>query len=962
MAFTKLPLMLMLVRTSVGQDLFSSLLSDAQSIYAGVTSVLAPTTASASSSSSESTSTSSSSSSSSSTTSSTSASPTSSPSSTPSPTSSPASTLPSAANAASSSSGNGGNNNTLAIVLGCTLGALALAALLGLLYLCLRRRKRSKNSAKHRPISPDDSEIESWRHEKPRVRSLKGPDEHVVPAGTTASAAPLMTQRHSDSWGYQQHQNPFVPVPPPARRTGSRAGLEDTSYSAHPYSPEHVNSYGSHGYGGAQPNNHSSHALAAGLGGATLGGLASHARERHERKRSESRGRDARSDPSYSEDERNALPQVDTRHRRSGSVGRANAKEPWPFMDAQGRQSTDSARSRARSFSRSQEHFMTPDQHPTHSADMSSYPGFAGAAATGGLAGATVARKLGSHSPQRKGILKQTTSDSSNPSSWSSGTRSTPYVTNLENQHSGPHELDSTDVPTTPTVRERRDSGLGTAAPSAAATAIVGESRPRGGSGSRTPHNQPKALVIPPSPEHGLGTPRVPSRSPKRTSLDYRAARYSSVNEGTAELPVGTPKQEPVSPPLEPADTYAEDRDGLISPVSPITGSQPGTWSQKQAEEFRMSQAPLIAGANTTSQESTAVDSASPGHERESSEDSSSDQQSSGLVSAIQRIFNSQKTAWATDENPNTTYGRPRTAQRFQPVAPEEEVYDDKRAKAPIMSVPRRKPTPTRASLENNIHSHHGDIDTTSADPHAAAVSAREPETMPLQQPQPTQSFPDFRKSIESAHALPPRYRSRENSFTNEELPSTTSANDFAPTVTSPISSNTDAHPTNRPRATSKPGYGQGSGDPFDLARTRTDSSMTGISLSNYRSPNNTPAPAPAPAAAPAPVIASNHSRPWPQRTSSGEPTLAELRREVQEEDRARARRSSRAQQRKSRGMNRGSGDMRYGDDRELFDLVDQSLGRRSGSHEHDRFYGQDDGASSQKRNRRSSGGVGWAQ
>jgi len=955
MAGTHLLLLSTLIATSAAQgDLFSSLLSDAQSIYTVVTSVLAATTASTTSTSDSSST--SSTSSSTSTTSSTSASPTSSPSSTPSSTANSAAILPTAANAASGSgSDGGGSNNTLAIVLGCTLGAIAIAALLGLLYLCLRRRKRSKHSAKHRPLSPDDGEIESWKHEKPRVQSFKGPEAHITRTDTSASAAPLMAERNSDMYGYHPHQNPFVPVPPPARQPGFRAGLQDTSYSAHPYSPEHINNYQPHGDGGMHHDNQGHHAFAAGLGGAALGGFATHNRDRHERQRSASRGRETNAEHSYSEDDQKTLPQVNAHDRRSGSLARASASEPWPYMDTNGRQSMDSARSRARSSIRSQEHFSTPNQHPVSFYDMATYPRFAGASAVGGLAGVAAARTARSRSPHRKGILKQTTSNSSDPSSLSNSSRSTPYVTNLENRDAGPHELDSTDVPTTPNTRARRDSTLGTAAPLAAATAVAGEYRPRSAGRSRKPHNRPTSLTLPP-----LEPPRIPSRSPKRPSLDYRGARYSSVNEGTAELPVNKPKQEPVSPSLEPQDVGATDRDGLISPVSPITSSQPGTWSRAQAEELGMSQPRMPVGPKTRTQ-----DTISSGHDHNSTENTSSepslDQQSSGLVSAIQRIFSSQKTAWADNENDDVPYGRPRNAQGFQPVSSDEdENYGGNQAGSHFMSTTRRKPTPTRHSLQNAIHSQYGNIDSATTGAHGTAVSAQDsgPGRMAPQQPQQAQSFENFRKSIESAHSLPPTYRTRENSFaaSNPDLSSTISTNDFAPTVASAKPPSTNLQNTARPRATSRPAYGQGSGDPFDLARTRTDSSMTGISLSNYRSHDSSPAPAPAPAPAPTPAITSNHSRPWPQRTSSGEPTLADLRREVQQEDRERARRSSQAKTR-SRGLSSSSGGgvpgLRYGDDKSLFDLVDQSIGRRSGSGEYDRFYGQDDGAHTHAQNKK---------
>lgn len=119
----------------------------------------------------------------------------------------------------------------------------------------------------------------------------------------------------------------------------------------------------------------------------------------------------------------------------------------------------------------------------------------------------------------------------------------------------------------------------------------------------------------------------------------------------------------------------------------------------------------------------------------------------------------------------------------------------------------------------------------------------------------------------------------------------------------------------NRPRAHSRPGYGIGSGDPFDLARTRTDSSMTGISLSNYQEP------------------AANAGRPRSHRQSSGhnvnEPTLADLRREVMAEDRQRAQKAWRNSRSHSRS---GSAGLRYGDDKDLYDLLDQTTG-------HGRYY-----------------------
>lgn len=775
-----------------------------------------------------------------------------------------------------------------------------------------------------------------------------------------------MAERSSDAYGYHPHQNPFVPMPPPARRSGSQAGLQNQSYSAHPYSPEHVNNQQSYGYGGMHDDNHDNHTLAAGLGGAGLGALAIHPRDTHEQQRPASRDRDTSARLNYNENGQETFPQANAHDRRSGSFGRASASEPWPYMDAHTRQSMDSARSRARSSTRSQEHFLTPSQHPKSYHDMTTYPGFAGPVGVGGLVGTAAVPKALSRSPHRKGILKQTASESSDPSSLTDSSRSTPYVTNIENRENGPHELDSTDVPATPNTRARRRSTLGTAAPLAAATAVAGGYRSRSASRSRKSQSRPTSSGLP-----SLEPPRIPSRSPKRASQGFRGARYSSVNEGTAELPVNTPKQELVSPPLEPQDTFATERDELMSPVSPITNSQPGTWSKAQAEELGMSQPPMPFGSKTTGQDTLVDDYTSSGNDRDSigntTSESSADQQSSGLVSAIQRIFSSQKPALADNEIDGTSYGRPRKSQRFQPVSTDDdEICDGNQAGSRVLNVARRKPTPTHNSPQNAVHSHQGDIDQTDIGAHGTTVSAPHAGSarMPAQQPHQTQSFDDFRKSVESARSLPPTYRTRENSFaaSNPNIASTTSTNDYAPAAASVKSLSTNMQNTARPRAMSRSAYGQGSGDPFDLARTRNDSSMTGISLSDYPSLASSPAPAPAPA--PASTIASNHSRPWPQGASSGEPTLADLRREVQQDDRERARRSSQTMTR-SRGLSSSNGagvaGLRYGDDKSLFNLVDQSLGQRGGSGEYDCFYGQDDRAQNQVQSKQRPGSVGWA-
>lgn len=705
------------------------------------------------------------------------------------------------------------------------------------------------------------------------------------------SAAPSMSER-SPPRMHSQHQNPFVPVPPPARRS-SRQGLNDsTEYSAHPYSPDHYPNHHDDSYHTTRDEHDGHHALEAGLAGAALGGLAAHARDRHERKRSESRGRSTHEKVPFSESEHNALPEAHVEERRSGDVARANVKEPWPFMQDQ-RRSMDTSRSRSRSFSRGDDHFVTPSQTPSE--PMPSHAGFASAAAIGGIAGTAAQRRATAHSPHRKGILKNTNSHFSTSSSSSNDQpQSRSPVSDLKNDRdsTGPHELASADVPMPFAQRERRNSALGTAAPLAAAAAHT--NRPRSGSGGSRTSLSRLSLTI---PDEEQNPPLLPSRSPNRHSLDSRA-RYTSANEGTAELPSDSTrqptemplhhkKQSIVSPPLEPLNVT--ENSGLMSPISPVT-EENGSWSKAQAEQFGISHTGLEE--RTVSQESTAV--GSPPAEKHI--DDTSDNSSSGLVSAIQKIFSSQKSAWDDRDDDVEIF----------PTLNRKHGARDLDQDRPRRSVPRRKAAPGQNPAQ--LHSQYGELAQTDLD---------EPQIQPVA---PQHDLP--RKSIDSSRSLPPRY-SKDTSMT------ATSMHDFAP------STPTSTAPT-RPRAHSRSGYGIGSGDPFDLARVRTDSSMTGISLANYVEPAQ-----------------SSPSRPRPYRTSTGssssqkEPTLADLRRQVMAEDRERARQSWRRSQSRERTNSVG----RFGDDREFFNLIDETTGTG-------RFYA-DNGQG--RRKSQGQGEVGWA-
>lgn len=787
--------------------------------------------------------------------------------------------------------------------------------------MCRRRRRRNSRSAKHRALSPNDSEeYEAWRHEKPYVRSSKGFTSRTQPID--AAGAPLTSERDT-SHLQSNHANPFVPVPPPPRRSASRSGLHDvTAYSAHPYSPEHVTGLETNNNAHHSKPGSNDHALAAGLGGAALGGLAAHAIDRHDRKQSEPLAGNVfeKTKPTYSEEELNTLPEAATEERRSGSVGRASVKEPWPYTDAVKRRSMDSAKSGNRSSSRSQDHFSTPDSTPADSHGASGV-GLAGAAAAGGLAGAITSRKKTSRSPHKRGILKQTLSDSSDPASTPSdrGRSKEPMlVAHPEKRNStasiqsntSVHELETVDIPPTPPARDRRQSILGSAAPLAATGAMATVAGANHGRRRSTSHGSKSDVTLPPPvlPEPSVAPPRIPSRSPKRASLDSRA-RYSISNSGALEPPEPTPKLQVVSPQFEPQGKG--DQDALLSPVSPIADSRVGSWSNVQAKELGMSPE---GATKPLSQESTVIGSASPSTDLSAS---SSENQSSGLVSAISKIFSSGRGNY-TDEESQSVMGHPPNS------------WDNNEQR--FRKVPRRKPAPAvvipPVSQQNN---------SQRASVEGMPGSWTQGSSTPSQQN-------TARSSSDSARSFsfPNRTRGRGTSINK------ISTNDFATGTgnlasqhTGSISNPTPTHP--RPLSLpasavnpySRSGYGIGSGDPFDLARTRTDSSMTGVSLAsaNYQDP----AP-----------------RPRPFRSSTGsdypQPTLADLRREVMAEDRERARQTWRRSQSRERSESLGQ---RYGDDRDLWNIIDQTTGQG-------RFYANHDKRgyeSTRRRSRESSVG-----
>jgi hypothetical protein len=151
----------------------------------------------------------------------------------------------STSSSAAASSGGGGHNHTLAIVLGTVLGILALVVIILFLACCLARRRRRQKRIARRTLTPESEEVDSWRGRADREIQYA-----QLPPGTPTGGAFLHNERLS-SHPYpivapdlrqhpamreepshnHQHQNPFVPVPPPPRRgaPNARPGLTDAS-------------------------------------------------------------------------------------------------------------------------------------------------------------------------------------------------------------------------------------------------------------------------------------------------------------------------------------------------------------------------------------------------------------------------------------------------------------------------------------------------------------------------------------------------------------------------------------------------------------------------------------------------------------------------------------------------------------------------------------------------------------
>jgi len=434
-------------------------------------------------------------------------------------------------------------------VLGTVLGALALGFFILALVLCLRRRKHRGPYPRTRALSPEDDEVESWRLNKSfSSRGSRRDSNHDLRQQDVVRepmAAPSMSQHpaYQSMSQHQIHENPFVPAPPPPRRSApnSRAGLTDEVRPGEmPYLTER-NSDRPLSMKGLKSSNGLNGAGLA-VGSAALGAAAMHHRDKSHGSNSSDEKRTSRFDEDTSY------------RRRSGSVGQASTKEGWPYTPEDvhsmpaNRQNLDNARRRSLSRDAARANAAFDNQYspangyrsepfPSKTALQSSpvahnarEPLMAGAAALG-AGGALAQHKR--HSKSRNSRPRY--EDMHESSSASSGMLSDyDYAqgqsTRRNRSDSGPHELPAPfDIPPTPSNRSRRSSPLGTAAPSAA---------------YRSYQNREPTLPLPHVYTEVTGPrastpPTIPSRSPHRNRMSIDSTHYDSIASPISPLKPG---------------------------------------------------------------------------------------------------------------------------------------------------------------------------------------------------------------------------------------------------------------------------------------------------------------------------------------------------------------------------------------------------------------------------------------
>jgi hypothetical protein len=497
--------------------------------------------------------------------------------------------------ASASSNGNGGGNNNLPIILGCVLGALALGLLiLALLLCCKRRRRRSrKDSLSSRALSPESAEVESWRRPSGVYDSRHGSNKELM-------GAPLMSE-HPAFRNHSQHENPFVPVPPPPRRAApnSRAGLTDGAVAGDdPYLMEK---------GTGQPlsrppyeSSHKGRNLALGAGAVAAGALAMH---HHDKKKHESFDKDSPyTQPPERAITRKPIPSTGTLDKEplmtSSPVAMDNAFVP---VKTNGRQSIESARSRpSRDAVRANAAFdteyaplPTTTDHPYNNRSTAKTAAALGA---GALAGAAVLHHRDSrsrstsatrnHSPHANVLLaSQKDSDHSNPTSdISTSSASKDYSDAVPLQVpskdpaatiQNPADIPSPSaLPAVPATRSRRNSALGTAAPIGAIGAYMADDHPsrdrsidsnhdRSRSNSRPssypnpgpfPEYRPRGRNSLPHPQES-NQPLLPSRSQAHRSFPSPGARSTYHPSTNPNLPLSSSVHSAMNPEIPAVST-----------------------------------------------------------------------------------------------------------------------------------------------------------------------------------------------------------------------------------------------------------------------------------------------------------------------------------------------------------------------------------------------------------------------
>jgi len=441
----------------------------------------------------------------------------------------------------------------MAIILGTVLGALALGLLiLAILLCCRRRRRRSRNgSVRHSALLPADDEVNGWRQPQFKEgRSYESSKE------LTEGGAPLMTEHPAYR---NSHENPFVPVPPPPRRSApnSRAGLTDGNVPGDaPYLMEKGTGRPI-GLNESRSRSRSGHgkALAMGAGGAAFGAAALH----HHNKKRNSAGDDS---PKH------------TINRKPVPVNTISGGEAWPYaypppihnpefggaagVGTPSRQSLESGRGRpGRDPARANAAFnneyrnSSGDRHPVAAKTAAAL----GAGALGGAALAHHRDKNREDSDSSRmshdATLVAAGRQASDTSSDSNNHR---YSDAMARQQPGIHELPS-NIPPTPPVREHRNSAFGAAAPPAAVGSYFTPDRQSGSSHSRSrsrsrSHSQSSSRPVsfPENPDDyhykRESHPPIPSRSPARQSFVPSVGASSDYGD----IPV---TYNPSSPPYE---------------------------------------------------------------------------------------------------------------------------------------------------------------------------------------------------------------------------------------------------------------------------------------------------------------------------------------------------------------------------------------------------------------------------